>query len=232
MRLCCAPTRPTYTLKTVETTNSLMLVEARISCGCAPSIQAVLPRIIVREQADGRLGLSQAQPIIVAATADRHIDLTQTAPQLERLSTAMQASLSWRFGGPQQKPAGNANWLQATAVGRPEDAAGEAGEAAGVPFDRLLGQYQVWSAHTHRAARTGAVVSPLSLQASSTELQAELAKVGAVDLGAGWQGVHPEYLATLLEMVVLTAAQHAWPLTALPLPALCEALAQDGYDAR
>ena len=50
-----------------------------------------------------------------------------------------------------------------------------------------------------------------------------------MDLGSGWQAVHPECLATLLEMVVLTAAQHAWPLSALPLPAMCDALERDGY---
>lgn len=70
------------------------------------------------------------------------------------------------------------------------------------------------------------------LQASSRELQAELARLGAVDLGTGWQGIRPEYLATLLEMIILTATQQGWPLHALPAQGLYDALEADGYDPR
>ena len=79
----------TYALKTVETTNSLLLVE--VSWVLSYRISLTGPERSV-PQADGLLGADQAQPIMVAATADRHVDLTQTAPQLDRLSRTMQAS--------------------------------------------------------------------------------------------------------------------------------------------
>ena len=106
-------------------------------------------------------------------------------------------------------------------------------EAAGVPFDSLLDRFQVCAELSRRALTPGPLFDDLvPLQASSRELQAELARIGAVDLGAGWQGIRPEYLATLLEMVILTATQQGWPLRALPAQELYNALQADGYDPR
>ena len=38
-----------------------------------------------------------------------------------------------------------------------------------------------------------------AVQASEAELEAELQSIGAVDVGQGWQGIDPDYLATLLQ---------------------------------
>lgn len=44
--------------------------------------------------------------------------------------------------------------------------------------------------------------------------------------------VDPGYQGTLLELVLLTAVEHGWPLSQLPAGALADALAPHGYDRR
>lgn len=70
------------------------------------------------------------------------------------------------------------------------------------------------------------------MQASSTELEAELQRVGALELSGTWRAVDVGFMATLTDMLLLTAQQHGWDLHAVPEKGMCDALAEDGYDDR
>ncbi|KAK9794336.1 hypothetical protein WJX73_004181 [Symbiochloris irregularis] len=69
-------------------------------------------------------------------------------------------------------------------------------------------------------------------QASSSELQEELDRCGAVQLDGLWRAMDGEYVAMLTDMLLLTVQQHGWSLTDVPEAGMCEALGADGYDGR
>ena len=74
--------------------------------------------------------------------------------------------------------------------------------------------------------------SHVVVQASSAELEAELDRVGALELDGGWRAVDTAYMTTLTDMLLLTTEQNGWNLGAIPEEGTCDALAADGYDAR
>lgn len=73
---------------------------------------------------------------------------------------------------------------------------------------------------------------PLRLQASTSELTAALREAGAVQLDGFWRGVDGHYLSNLLEMIVRTAVEIGWPLSAVPGEMTADVLAAGGFDSR
>lgn len=52
----------------------------------------------------------------------------------------------------------------------------------------------------------------------------------AAELEGAWRMVAPAYLGHLLEMLLLSAAQHGWDLAAVPVADACSVLEGDGFD--
>ena len=68
-------------------------------------------------------------------------------------------------------------------------------------------------------------------QASAAELRKALQRRHAAELGGVWRTISPSYLGHLLEMSLLSAAQHGWDLAAVPLAEACLVLhEEDGID--
>ncbi len=68
-------------------------------------------------------------------------------------------------------------------------------------------------------------------QASAAELRQALQQRHAAELGGVWRTIAPAYLGHLLEMALLSAAQHGWDLAAVPLAEACSVLQEeDGFD--
>lgn len=75
-------------------------------------------------------------------------------------------------------------------------------------------------------------VTPLWLvpnQASAAELRSALRQRGAVELDGAWRLVSRAYLGTLLDMLLLSAAQHGWELSAIPVADACSVMEADGF---
>ena len=70
------------------------------------------------------------------------------------------------------------------------------------------------------------------LQASAAELKAAVQQRGAVELNGRWRVISPGHLATLLEVLLLSAAQHGWRHDSLPVQEACTVLQSDGFDPR
>lgn len=71
------------------------------------------------------------------------------------------------------------------------------------------------------------------VQASPMELQQALQQRHALEVDGSWRAVRPSYLATVTELLLLTAVQQGWPLNAIPEQQMAEALQADvGYDPR
>ncbi|KAK9915250.1 hypothetical protein WJX75_006737 [Coccomyxa subellipsoidea] len=71
-----------------------------------------------------------------------------------------------------------------------------------------------------------------TVQASAAELKAALQQRGAVELNGRWRVISPGHLATLLEVLLLSAAQHGWRHDSLPVQEACTVLQSDGFDPR
>ena len=67
------------------------------------------------------------------------------------------------------------------------------------------------------------------VQASPVELEAALEEKGAMCLAGKWRGVDSEYLGTLVELILLTAVEKGWSLSAVPAKEAGEALAPHGF---
>ncbi len=69
-------------------------------------------------------------------------------------------------------------------------------------------------------------------QASAAELRAALQQRGALELEGSWRVISPCHLAALLEVLLLSAAQHGWRHDAIPVQEACSAMQADGFDPR
>lgn len=70
------------------------------------------------------------------------------------------------------------------------------------------------------------------MQASPDELEAALAERCAVNIDRRWQLVDEDLMATLLEVIVLTAQENEWQLDGMPEDEAMDALVDSTYDAR
>ncbi len=55
---------------------------------------------------------------------------------------------------------------------------------------------------------------------------------GAMELDGCWRTISPGHLAHLLEILLLSAAQHCWCLDAIPVQEACSVLQADGFNPR
>ncbi|BDA43076.1 Sister chromatid cohesion protein DCC1 [Coccomyxa sp. Obi] len=69
-------------------------------------------------------------------------------------------------------------------------------------------------------------------QASEAELRAALQARGAMELDGCWRIISAGHLAHLLEVLLLSAAQHGWRLDAMPVQEACSVLQADGFNPR
>ncbi|KAF5837168.1 hypothetical protein DUNSADRAFT_4788 [Dunaliella salina] len=70
------------------------------------------------------------------------------------------------------------------------------------------------------------------VQASPQEIQEELKAMGAVEIDGFWRRVDPGYLGELLEIIISSAQQHGYPLTAIPCSPVADTLSPEGYEPR
>lgn len=70
------------------------------------------------------------------------------------------------------------------------------------------------------------------MQASPEELRKALRELGAVEIEGIWKLVDPEYLGTLLEILILTCSQHDHKLEEIPLDFIIATLVSEGYNSR
>lgn len=68
--------------------------------------------------------------------------------------------------------------------------------------------------------------APLS-QASDAELRSALKERGALCLAGRWRLVEAAYLGHVLELLLLTAAEHDWPRSAVPADDMAAHLCRD-----
>ncbi|GIL82107.1 hypothetical protein Vretifemale_11044 [Volvox reticuliferus] len=145
-------------------------------------------------------------PIKVNATSTSHIELVEVAPRLEALR-----GLLWQrpYGVDDERAASAAAEGKETGMGEAGDGTAAAGRTAkGHTFEGLLAR----------------------VQASPEELRAALAVEGALELGGYWRAVDPNYLGSLLELVLLTAEQEGMTLSALRASRLVASLQPEGYN--
>ena len=53
-----------------------------------------------------------------------------------------------------------------------------------------------------------------------------------MELDDCWRIISPGHLAHLLEVLLLSAAQHGWCLDAIPVQEVCSVLQNDGFNPR
>jgi hypothetical protein len=76
------------------------------------------------------------------------------------------------------------------------------------------------------------VLSHRPEQASAAELRTALQARGALEVDGRWRLISPAHMAMLLEMLLLSAAQHGWDLASVPVQDVCRVMEGDGFDPR
>ncbi|EFJ40141.1 hypothetical protein VOLCADRAFT_108324 [Volvox carteri f. nagariensis] len=210
----------TYSMKLVETTNLQLLVGPE-----EEEEEEFFPPPQFRSAA--RLG----GPVAVNATSTSHIELVEVAPRLDPIR-----DLIWAhpYGVEDEQPAEGAGAETDTEMAAAGIAdldtyieggrrsTGAAGAAAGRGGGGGGGGGGVKGGYTF-----GELLE--RIQASPEELRNALAAEGALQLAGRWRAVDPNYLGSLLELVLLTAQQEGMPVGCLREDVLVESLRQDGY---
>ncbi|GAB4813586.1 hypothetical protein N2152v2_000632 [Parachlorella kessleri] len=205
----CSQTR-TFAIKTVETTNSVWLVQpdqvaaevvgaAELSQPAADPPQCTPPGQLtgLATQLQRNKAAQAHAPVMVTAVASSHWELVRAGPRLQALDALLQ-----------EQPYGRE--------------AAEGDEA----MDLDDGARQPCQRYTREELLE-------RVQASSEELDQALRERHALCLDGRYCSVDSEYLGTLLEMLLLTAVQHGWAGDfVIPARAAGEALKSSGYDPR
>lgn len=150
----------TFDLKAIETTNSILLVEAGVrprgvgmTCDNLHALSKH-PSACLQDSSRQQTG---QEPVLVRATAGSHVDVVLAAPRLADLEATLQVkylhllpavgcavnpALPFHFSGGSMLMHAHAS--KARAIGREDDSMAVDGqEPAGVPFNDLLDLFQV-----------------------------------------------------------------------------------------
>ncbi|PSC68596.1 sister chromatid cohesion DCC1 [Micractinium conductrix] len=212
-------TSKTFAVKCVETTNMVLLVEDAAAAGGAaghtplrardgnavPQPTPVGQLTGLATQIEKNAAAAAVAPVLASALVSAHMELVVAAPRLHQ----MDALLAARQYGAEGQEGGGGDKGDAMQT---DDGGGDgAGSfAGGYTEAELLEQ----------------------VQCSTAELRAALLDRRALNLDGRWCTVDQAYQGLLLELALLTAVEHGWPLSALPGEALAAALQPHGYDPR
>ncbi|GIL64365.1 hypothetical protein Vafri_18331 [Volvox africanus] len=201
----------TYAMKLVETTNLQLLVgpqqhENETEQGLDKTEDAAAAEVVAGEVPGYGSGLMTQWNHFRSASCQDPVKVNATSTshiELVEVAPRLEAlrGLLW------QRPYGMED-ERVEAEGRDTEMGEAAGRtAAGYTFEGLLAM----------------------VQASPEELRAALVSEGALELGGCWRAVDPNYLGSLLELVLLTAEQDGMTPSALRASRLVASLQSEGY---
>ncbi|KAL4439418.1 hypothetical protein ABPG77_008747 [Micractinium sp. CCAP 211/92] len=220
----CSSSR-TFMVKSVETTNLVLLVqqeeEGASQGGAAvapaalssqdPNVQPTPPGQLtgLATQLSKNAGAAACAAVVACAVLGAHLELVPAGPRLHQLDALLAAAQYGGEGSPQERE----QWGGSEAQASGDEAMGA---DSGTTFS---------GGHTEEELLA-------AVQCSGGELRTALVERRALCLDGRYCLVDPGYQGMLLELVLLTAVEHGWPLSRLPGARMAAALQPHGYDPR
>ncbi|KAL4437232.1 hypothetical protein ABPG75_004371 [Micractinium tetrahymenae] len=218
----CSSSR-TFAVKSVETTNLVLLVQQEAEGASQaqpaaalgsqdPNVQPTPPGQLtgLATQLSKNAGAASCAPVVACAVVGAHLELVPAGPRLHQLDALLARARYGAEGSPQER----AQW-----GGSEAQAGGSEGDAMEADGGSSGGGYT-----------EGELLE--RVQCSARELRAALAERKALCLDGRYCLVDEGYQGMLLELVLLTAVEHGWPLSRLPGERVAAALQPHGYDPR
>ncbi|CAI5513888.1 unnamed protein product [Closterium sp. Naga37s-1] len=168
--------------------------------------------------------------VAAAAVASSHLEVVPVAPRLARLTHLLSACAYNERDEEEELRGGEGEGEEGEGGGEGGGGRrGDGGMGGGGMYNGVRkGVGEGGNGKTGR--RKGCTWQELvgRVQASEEEIRAGLEAAGAVKIGDMWRGVDPAYLASLLHLLLLTAAANDWPPRAIPEAATVAAMCGEG----
>ncbi|CAI5486442.1 unnamed protein product [Closterium sp. Naga37s-1] len=167
--------------------------------------------------------------VTAAAVASSHLEVVPVAPRLARLTHLLSACAYNEWDEEEELRGGEGEGEEGEGGGEGGSGRRGAGGMGGGMYNGAregVGE----GGNGKRGRRKGYTWQELvgRVQASEEEIRAGLEAAGAVKIGDTWRGVDPGYLASLLHLLLLTAAANDWPPRAIPEAAAVAAMCGEG----